>query len=112
MPIITTAEHDVKPEWVRFSSWGIYRAPRGSSCEVHYHDCDEYWLVVEGRARVMTEGVEYEVGPGDMVATRRGDEHVVLEVLEDVVWVFLTDELQGEKRPGHLHRRENPQDSL
>ncbi len=111
MPIIMATERDVKPEWVPFSGWGVYRAPQGSSCEVHYHDCDEYWFVVEGKARVMTEGVEYEVGPGDMVATRQGDEHAVLEVLEDVVWVFLADELKGEKRPGHLHRCGNPQRS-
>ena len=112
MPVITAGEHDAKPEWVYFSDWGVYRAPQGSSCEVHYHDCDEYWFVVEGKARVMTEGVEWEVGPGDVVATKKGDEHAVLEVLEDVMWVFVADELRGQKRRGHLHPSQNSQQPL
>ncbi len=64
--------------------------PRGDPAEfdLHYHDADEIWYIVEGRARILTEGVEHEVGPGDIVCTGMG-------------------ELEGLKRPGHLHRDEH-----
>lgn len=72
----------------------------------HFHDCDEYWLIYKGRAVVASEGQNYEVGPGDVVFTRAGDEHDVLEVSEDLEAYFLEDRLVGQMRVGHLHRSE------
>ncbi len=104
MPVIRAGELRDTPEWLRLSSWGVYTAAKGGQSDLHFHDCDEYWIVVQGRARVMTEGLEYEVGPGDMVATRMGAQHQLVEALDDLVLVWVEDELRGQKRPGHLHR--------
>lgn len=89
-----------------FTAWGLarYKAGEKNVVEPHYHDCDEYYMMVEGRMRVRSEGIEYVMGPGDILATRMGDEHEVLEIIEDCSFVWLETELKGQKRPGHLHR--------
>ena len=70
----------------------------------HYHDCDEYWILFQGKARVASEGKLYDVGPGDCVATGMGWHHDVLSVKGDgpmrAVWFEGT--LEGRKRIGHL----------
>ena len=108
MPVIRAGELTDRPGWLRFSAWGVYTAPKGGSADLHYHACDEYWVIVQGRARVTTEGEEYVVGPGDMVVTRMGDEHQLVEALDDLVLVWIEDELQGQESPGHLPRDEQP----
>ncbi len=46
-----------------------------TSFDNHYHDYDEYWMPLNGRCVVYSEGIPYEVGPGDCVCTRRGVHH-------------------------------------
>jgi quercetin dioxygenase-like cupin family protein len=60
---------------VRWSSFGIGRLTHADQLERHFHDADEYWLVYSGRAIVLSEGFEYELGPGDILGTRMGEEH-------------------------------------
>lgn len=93
-----------RPEWSSVTSAGIFRVARGGRFDRHYHDCDEYWLVFRGRAKILTEGREFVVGPGDIVCTRAGDEHDVLEVYEDLEAFWFEDALMGQGRVGHLHR--------
>jgi mannose-6-phosphate isomerase-like protein (cupin superfamily) len=97
-----------KPDWVKWSNFGVGIITEVSQLERHFHDADEYWLVFQGQARILSEGREYTVGPGDILCTRMGDEHDVLEVLEaPFKCFFIEDELQGSKRPGHLHYPED-----
>jgi mannose-6-phosphate isomerase-like protein (cupin superfamily) len=97
-----------RPEWVRWSSFGVGTLDYASQLERHFHDADEYWLVYQGLALVLSEGREYELGPGDILCTRMGDEHDVLEVLEAPFGCFfIEDELRGRKRPGHLRLPED-----
>lgn len=106
MPVIRSL--DAKPGWVRWSGLGIGVVTDAPGFDRHFHDADEYWLVFEGRARIMSEGQEYVIGPGDVVCTRMGDEHDVLEILESPLRAFyIEDELHGQRRPGHLHRAQN-----
>lgn len=109
MPVIRATTLSDKPEWLKASAFGLFRVPAGNPAQfdLHYHDADEIWYIVEGRARILTEGTEYEVGPGDMVCTGMGDEHHVLAVHEDLLGFFLETELEGLKRRGHLHRDEH-----
>ncbi|WP_162606222.1 cupin domain-containing protein [Jiangella asiatica] len=96
---------DRRPEWSQVTAAGRFRVPRsGGTFDRHYHDCDEYWLIYAGRAKVMTEGEEFYVGPGDIVCTRAGDEHDVVEVYEDLEAFFFEDVLFEGGRAGHLHR--------
>ncbi len=109
MPVIKTAiaalEEGNRPEWCPVTSAGVFRVPAvGGAFDCHYHDCHEYWLIFKGKAKVMSEGREYYVGPGDIVCTRAGDEHDVLEVYEDLEAFWFEDATPEGGRIGHLHR--------
>ena len=110
MPVVRTTERALsssnRPEWCQATSAGVFRVSReGGRFDCHYHDCHEYWLVFRGKARVSSEGQEYYVKPGDIVCTRAGDEHDVLEVYEDLEAFYLEDATPTGGRVGHLHRR-------
>ena len=70
----------------------------------HYHDCDEYWVVLEGKWQVASEGKMYEVGPGDCVATGMGWHHDVVSIEGDGPYrgIWFEGTLEGRKRVGHL----------
>jgi hypothetical protein len=105
MPVHHGLGADNRPEWCQVTSAGIFHVRRkGGRFDCHYHDFHEYWLVFKGRARVLTEEREFIVGPGDIVCTRAGDEHDVLEVYEDLEAFWFEEPLMGEGRLGHLHR--------
>ena len=109
MPVIRTAESALsagnRPDWCRVTSAGVFRVPaEGGTFDCHYHDCHEYWLVFSGRAKVMSEGQEFCVRPGDIVCTKAGDEHDVVEVYEDLAAFWFEGETPADGRIGHLHR--------
>ncbi|MFC4776324.1 cupin domain-containing protein [Paenibacillus sp. GCM10023252] len=68
----------------------------------HFHDCDEYWIVVEGRGAAVSEGKHYEVNAGDCIATGRGYHHDFPIVYEPVKAVYFETTMEGLKRQGHL----------
>ena len=108
MPIIRTSEIAMdggnRPAWSDVTSAGVFRVPvKGGRFDCHYHDCHEYWLVFRGKAKVMTEGQMFYVKPGDIVCTKAGDEHDVLEVYEDLEAFWLEDATPAGGRIGHLH---------
>ena len=109
MPVIRTSRQAMgagnRPNWSGVTSAGIFRVPvDGGRFDCHFHDCDEYWLIFSGRARIRTEGQEFYVLPGDIVCTRAGDEHDVLEVYEDLAAFWFEDATPEGGRIGHLHR--------
>jgi mannose-6-phosphate isomerase-like protein (cupin superfamily) len=86
--------------------------PKQTDFDSHYHDCDEHWILFEGRAEAISEGHRYEVGPGDCVATGMGHHHDLPIVHETLRAVYFETTMQGEKRSGHLwdhtHGRAQP----
>ncbi len=109
MPVVRTSEQSLnssnRPEWCQATSAGVFRVPRsGGRFDCHYHDCHEYWLIYKGKAKVSSEGREYYVKQGDIVCTKAGDEHDVLEVYEDLEGFYLEDATGAGGRVGHLHR--------
>jgi quercetin dioxygenase-like cupin family protein len=97
---------DAQP-WVDISAFGTVAMKNGQTVEPHYHDCEEFWFVVSGRARIRTEGMTLLVEKGDVVCTKMGDEHEVLEVPdEDFIVVWVESRLKGQKRSGHLHHKQ------
>ncbi len=79
-----------------------YEKRTGFDC--HYHDCNEYWLIFKGKAKVVTEGEAFYVKPGDIVCTQAGEEHDMTEVYEDVEAFYFEDATLEGGRTGHLHR--------
>jgi uncharacterized protein YjlB len=83
-----------RPEWSGIATIG------------RFHDDHEIWFIAGGRAKVLVDGGEHYVQSGDIVLTRAGDPHDVLEVYEDL-WGFFTETGHpGGGRSGHLHRSE------
>ena len=76
--------------------------PKETNFDNHYHDCDEYWIIFEGRGIAVSEGKSYEVGPGDCIVTGMGHHHDFPQVFEPVKAVFFETTLEGQKRHGHL----------
>jgi len=106
MPIIRSGAAKTVPEWADYSDWGVAHMPKDQHVERHFHDSHEFVVIVSGRVRVITEGATTDLGAGDAVLTRMGDEHEWI-ALEPSVSIWATSALAGRKRPGHLHR---PQD--
>jgi mannose-6-phosphate isomerase-like protein (cupin superfamily) len=76
--------------------------PRLTSFDNHFHDCDEYWIIFEGRGVAVSEGIHYDVGPGDCIATGMGHHHDMPGASEPVRGVFFETTMDGQKRRGHL----------
>lgn len=52
--------------------------PPGASIGEHKHDEEiEYYIILEGKGIVVDNGVDVEVGPGDVVATGDGASHSI-----------------------------------
>ena len=81
--------------------------PKETNFDNHYHDCDEYWIIFEGRGVAVSEGKSFEVGPGDCVATGMGHHHDFPMVHEPVKSVYFETTMEGRKRRGHLWNKEH-----
>ena len=105
MPVIFSHQRGEvsPPEWSDIAHWGISRQPAGKEIELHYHDTNEYWVIIEGRGTCTTEGDTYEIGPGDVVLTKGGDEHALV-VTESMVAVYIYGRLGPGDTLGHKHK--------
>ena len=111
MPIIKREDFGTAraPEWAKveggITAMGCSTRDKAGSVEPHFHDAEEFWFVLNGKAKVMTEGKEHIVEKGDIVCTHMGDEHAILEIIETpYTQVWIECNLRGQKRRGHLHR--------
>jgi mannose-6-phosphate isomerase-like protein (cupin superfamily) len=93
---------DPLPEESLVSDYGVDTLSEGASSDLHYHDCDEWWIIVSGRALVTGSFDSVEAGPGDMIFTPMGETHRI-EALSLVTVAWFGGTLRGEKRKGHLH---------
>ena len=106
---IFTADNSPRPEDkgdpVPYEKW--------TNFDCHFHDCDEYWVILEGEARAVSEGKTYEMRPGDCLATGMGHHHDLPLVHERLRGVYFETTLEGQKRRGHLwnhtHGQAQPQ---
>ena len=105
--IARTLSPDHRPSWSDVTSAGTFRVEPGGSFDRHFHDCDEYWLVFGGRARVMVGETAYEVEPGDIVCTPTGTEHDVVGVYETLEAFWFEGHTPAGGRIGHLHRTDD-----
>lgn len=109
MPVIHTQSTPLRegnrPPWCDITSAGIFSVPcGGGSFDCHYHDCDEYWLIFAGKAKVLSEGQFHYVQRGDILCTKAGEEHDVLEVYEDLEAYWFEGATPAGGRVGHLHK--------
>lgn len=109
MPVVRTSQRAMgqgnRPDWCDVTGAGVFRLPvTNARFDCHYHDCHEYWMIYKGKAKVVSEGQEYYVKPGDIVCTKKGDEHDVIEIYEAIEAFWFEDATPAGGRTGHLHR--------
>lgn len=95
---------DSRPAWSDVTSAGIFKIEPNGRFDRHYHDCDEYWLVFSGSARVMVGDEAFVVGRGDIVCTPIGIEHDIVAVSETLEAFWFEGATKAGGRIGHLHR--------
>ena len=102
--IVRGISPEARPSWSDVTSAGVFRVEPNGRFDRHYHDCDEYWLVFGGRARVLVGVGTYDVEPGDIVCTPTGTEHDVVGVRETLEAFWFESHTPPGGRIGHLHR--------
>lgn len=73
-----------------------------TAIDSHYHDCDEYWIVLQGSGEAVVGGRWDHMRPGDCLCIGMGHHHDFPRIEADVKAVFFETTLQGRKRTGHL----------
>lgn len=76
--------------------------PKSTTFDSHYHDCDEYWVIIEGAGTVVVGSRSFEVEAGDCVAIGMGHHHDLPQLRADVKGAYFETTLEGKKRFGHL----------
>ena len=76
--------------------------PKSTSIDSHYHDCDEYWILLEGRATVVVNNEAAEMKIGECLCIGMGHQHDMPHAPEPVKAIFFETSLEREKRLGHL----------
>jgi mannose-6-phosphate isomerase-like protein (cupin superfamily) len=105
--IVRTISPDARPSWSDVTGAGTFRVEPNGRFDLHYHDCDEYWLVFAGRAVVRVGDGTYRVGAGDIVCTPTGTEHDVVAVGEKLEAFWFEARTPPGGRVGHLHRTQD-----
>lgn len=82
---------------------GIDSYAAGSACEPHFHDCQEYWFILDGKVSARAGAVQEQVEPGDVVFTPMGTKHQFTALTDNVCMLWMYGELKGRKRVGHVH---------
>jgi mannose-6-phosphate isomerase-like protein (cupin superfamily) len=100
--MISASDKSSFPSWSETQNYGVSYLKVGDEVEPHFHDCNEYWIIISGRGDAMSEGKPYALGPGDMLLTRAGDYHS-LKVTEEMVAVYYYGVMPEHGRWGHLH---------
>lgn len=65
-------------------SCAIYRLPAGAKDMQAPHFEDEVYVVIEGHARVLVDGVEQEVGRGQVLYVGATTKHSFFDITEDL----------------------------
>jgi mannose-6-phosphate isomerase-like protein (cupin superfamily) len=88
------------PDWTNKGDPVSY--PKRTSVDSHYHDCDEYWILLDGAGEAVVGKNHFPMRPGDCLAIGMGHHHDFPDAAEPVKAVYFETSLEGEKRVGHL----------
>ena len=73
-----------------------------TNIDAHYHDCQEFWLLLEGAATSVVSGQHLAMTPGDCLPIPMGAVHDMPDAPVPVKAVYFETTLRGQKRTGHL----------
>jgi mannose-6-phosphate isomerase-like protein (cupin superfamily) len=90
--------------WHATPDLGLFWVRPDQPLEIHYHDFDEYWVILHGRSPAVIDGAPAAVGPGQLIATAAGYEHGIPQPDGELVGLSFCLERSAAARLGHLHR--------
>jgi mannose-6-phosphate isomerase-like protein (cupin superfamily) len=101
----TSAEFvHISGTWDKIHRTEICAFGPGVPCDYHYHDGQEYWLTFRGHFTLQYDDVDVPMGPNMLLAARRGHEHGIQSLDEDMRAVVIATGVDGLGRDGHLTR--------
>src|SRR4051794_21755348 len=107
-PIVNTLKQSMtaknRPSWCDVTSAAVLKGMNTGHFDPHFHDCNEYWLICTGKMKIAIDGMPYYVKDGDIVCTKAGQVHDVLEMYEPIVGYHFEDATPPGGRTGHLHK--------
>jgi mannose-6-phosphate isomerase-like protein (cupin superfamily) len=83
---------------------GAFRIRPGARFDRHFHDSPEYWLFYEGKGKVTVDDETSYVQAGDVVCTRAGAAHDIIEIYEELEGFYLEEKMGVGGHVGHQHR--------
>ena len=54
MPKVAASDQERFPAWSETQKYGITHTMVGSEVEPHFHDCNEYWIIISGEGDAMS----------------------------------------------------------
>ena len=107
MPVIEPGSWlhpETRPDWSGIGSIGRFAvATEGGRFERHRHHVEEVWMIWEGKGKIVVDGAERYVQAGDIVLTRAGDTHDIVEVYETLRGFFIETGLEAGHVDGEAH---------
>lgn len=76
--------------------------PKTTSFDSHYHDYDEYFVILEGSGTVVIGDASYRVRPGDCIPLGAGHHHDIPLIDAPLKAAYFETTGFGQKRLGHL----------
>jgi mannose-6-phosphate isomerase-like protein (cupin superfamily) len=76
--------HWVEQLRVRHLSLGTYSVPAGGRDGQSPHTEDEVYVVIAGRARIVTDSGSADVGPGSVIYVPAGERHRFVDITDDL----------------------------
>jgi len=77
-------------------------ADKTTGFQLHYHDCQCYWLALEGEGIISIGDEQMRLQPGQVAVTPAGVYHDILEVQEPMKIAMFQTTLTGQQRTGNL----------
>jgi len=109
-PIVNTLRTSMtaknRPSWSDVTSAAVLKGVNSGHFDRHFHDCNEYWLICTGKAKVWIDGRSFYVRDGDIVCLQAGLEHDVLELYEPIVGYHFETATPAGGKTGHQHKTE------
>jgi mannose-6-phosphate isomerase-like protein (cupin superfamily) len=101
-PIAGAGTFQVTPDSPRKYQGDPFTYPKSTTFDNHYHDYDEYWIVLAGGGTVAIDEVLTAVGVGDCVAIGMGLHHDVSKIDGELRAAYFEGQIEGRGRLGHL----------
>ena len=76
--------------------------PKHTNIDAHFHDCQEFWLLLDGEATVVVGAGHAPMRPGDCLPIPMGAMHDMPDAPQPAKAVYFETTLRGRKRTGHL----------